>query len=98
MNFKIFSAKKEFDIKSLSPNRFNVLKYWVWSLFVLLLIIIGGAAVSSRIFLTIYMEDYKLETEEIAVDKINVTELKSIINSRQEFINQEVTLPKDPSI
>lgn len=43
------------------------------------------------------MKDYKLKTEEVVVEQINLQELKRLVNQRENFINEEITIPKDPS-
>jgi len=98
MNLKIFSTKKEFNLKTLNPKRFDVLRSWVLALFTLVLILIVGAVISAKMFLTVYKKDYKLQIEEISVEKVNVNELKNVMNARREFINQEISIPNDPSI
>lgn len=97
MNIKFFSNKKEFDLKSLNPTSFDVSKSWFWLLFALALILIIGVVISAKVFLTIYMKDYKLKTEEVVVEQINLQELKRLVNQRENFINEEITIPKDPS-
>lgn len=98
MNLKIFKSKKEFDLGGLKPKGFDISKMWLWSIFTLVAILLLGAFVSSKIFLTVYMKDYKLKTEPVNIEKINVDELRRVVEARQNFINQEVVIPKDPSL
>lgn len=98
MDFKIFSSKKGFDLDSLKPKSFDVLRYWGFALLSSFLILVLGAIITTRIFFTVYMKDYKLEVEDVVVEKINTDELRRVVSAREKFINQEVVVPKDPSI
>lgn len=98
MELKIFKSKKEFDLNGLKPKSFNVSKTWLWSIFVFVLILVIGGLLSLRVFMTVYMKDYKLKNEPVNIEKINTDELRRVVESRQNFINQEVVIPKDPSI
>lgn len=97
MDLKIFKNKKEFDLGSLKPRSFDISKTWLWSIFIFVIILLLGAFIASKIFLTVYMKDYKLKTEPVNIEKINVDELRRVVEARQNFINQEVVIPKDPS-
>lgn len=97
MNFKIFSTK-EFDIKKLKPRKFDVSRLWIFAILGFFAILVLGILISLDIFMSIYTKEYKLKTESVEVEKINVERLKKVVEQRKQFMNETFFVPIDPSL
>jgi hypothetical protein len=101
MKFNPFKIKgdKLPSVESLRPPVFNVNKFWFISLCVCFAVLIITAFIGFRYFHFIYFEGYKeSKSEENFQNIINVERLKSAIEKRDKLINEEMLIPRDPSI
>jgi len=98
-NFLKLKKNKQPSPKSLRPPVFNVDLLWFASLGMSLVIFLITAFVGFKLFYSQYFETYK-ESKSIEnfESLINISRLKSAIEKRNEFINQQISLPKDPSL
>jgi hypothetical protein len=101
MKFTFLKFKKNNppSLKSLRPRVFDTDLFWYLSLGGCFLILIIMALVGFNLFYAQYFESYKNSApSENFENIINVSKLKSAIEKRNEFINREVSLPRDPSL
>ena len=87
------------SLKSLRPPIFNIDLFWFASLGAGFLILIITAFISFKISYSQYFESYKVsKSSENYENLINISRLENAVTKRNSFINQEFSLPKDPSI
>jgi hypothetical protein len=101
MKFTFLKLKKNNlpPLESLRPRVFDTDLFWYLSLGLGLLLLLIMALVGFNLFYAQYFESYKKSTPaEDFGNIINVNRLKSAILKRNEFINKEISLPKDPSL
>ena len=101
MKLNFFKTKKNRlpALSSLRPPVFDTEKFWFMGLCLALLIFIITAAVGFRLLYTQYFEEYKQSTTtDSDENSINLERLKSTISKRQNFLNGEMNLPRDPSL
>lgn len=101
MKFTFLKFKKKSlpPLKSLQPPIFDINLFWSVCLGLFLIIFIITAFIGFKLFYSQYFESYK-ETKltENFENIINMDRLKNIINKRNDFINKEISLPRDPSL
>ena len=99
LNFLKFKKQSLPPLKSLRPKIFDVDLFWFMSLGISLMIFIITLLVGIKLFYSQYFEAYKetIPTENIE-DTMNINRLKSVIEKRNNFINQKISIPKDPSV
>lgn len=86
------------SLKSLHSSVFNVEKFWFLSLGVTFFIIVFTALLGIQLAYPQYFESYKKNNQtEDNNNYINVDRLNRAIEKRNNLINQEIFLPKDPS-
>jgi hypothetical protein len=103
MKMKFLSLKlnkeKLPQLGSLRPPIFPTEKFWFYTLGLCLAIILLTAFIGGKIFYSQYFETYKKSGSSENYDNlINMGRLKATIEKRNEFLNQEVSIPKDPSL
>lgn len=97
LNFTKKEAKP--DLSHLRPLLFDIKFYWALCLVILLVIIGVTALIGAMIFYDEYTENYKINSNDQSTGNlINTERLKSLINKRNDFINQPGPILKDPSI
>jgi|GEM_PF-2237821 len=95
---KFFKRDKLPPLGSLRPRIFRVEFFWFVSLGVGILIFIIMVVVGAILFHSQYFETYKESVSEKNLEGIiNVTRLKNTIEKRDSFINEDVSVPSDPS-
>jgi hypothetical protein len=98
-NFLKFKKKSLPSLKSLQPRVFDVDLFWFAGLGLCLVIIIITTLIGFNFFYSQYFESYKQSgPAENLNNLINTDRLRTAINKRNEFINKEFSLPKDPSL
>lgn len=100
MKFSISKYNKSGSpsLKSLRPPLFDINLFWYSFLLFSLVILVITALIGFKLFYFQYFESYKKEESAQNFENIiNVNKLKSSIDKRDEFINQQITLPRDPS-
>lgn len=87
------------SLKSLRPQIFNTDLFWFGALGVALFIFIVTGLIGFKLFYSQYFESYKngQSTENIE-NTMNLNKLKNAILKRNNLINQEISLPRDPSM
>jgi hypothetical protein len=101
MIFNFLKPKKNRlpSLKSLHPPVFDTDLFWFGSLGLGLAIFIIVALIGFKLMYSQYFETYKQsKLPENYNNLINVDKLKSVIEKRNNFLNQQITLPRDPSI
>ncbi len=99
MNIFKFKKNSAPAISSLRPLIFNQTKHWSLILVLFFLILFVTAIVGFNLFRSVYTESYKKDIPLISGEElINAKRLKSAVDKRKEFLNQPVSLPKDPSM
>ncbi|MFH0804313.1 MAG: hypothetical protein V1896_01805 [Candidatus Zambryskibacteria bacterium] len=97
-NFLKFKKKSMPTLKSLRPKTFDADTLWFASLGLFLIIFVITGFVGFRLFYSQYFESYKeTNSSENFKDIINIDRLKNAIEKRNEFINQQISIPRDPS-
>jgi hypothetical protein len=87
------------SLKSLRPPLFSVDFFWFGSLGIAITIFLIAAFVGFRFWYAQYFETYKQSQPTETYDSlINVDRLKSATQKRSNFLNQPLSLPKDPSL
>ncbi|KKP56316.1 MAG: hypothetical protein UR50_C0004G0017 [Parcubacteria group bacterium GW2011_GWC1_34_10] len=95
---KFFKKDKLPPLDSLRPRSFRFEHFWFISLWLWFVVFIIMAVVSVKLFCSQYFEDYKQSrTEESLENIINVAKLKNTTEKRNDFINEDISLPNDPS-
>jgi len=100
MKFTFLKFKKKGlpSLKSLQPQIFDVDLAWFGLLGLCLIILIITILVGFNLFYSQYFESYK-QSGSIDVENImNINKLKSAIDKRNTFINEQISLPRDPSL
>ena len=97
-NFLKFNKKNSPSPESLKPIIFKADLFWFLSLSIFLIISIVTIFIGAKFFYSQYFESYKESTIGDSKDLINVNRLKNTIENRNEFINKEISLPRDPSL
>lgn len=100
MKFNFLKFKKDNlpSLESLKSEVFNVDKFWFMTLVLCFVILLITAMVGFKLFCFLYFESYKNSAPEDFGNMINVERLKSSIEKRKNFVNEQITLPRDPSI
>lgn len=98
---KFLKIKKNIvpSLKSLKPAIFNTDAYWDLSLgiFIVLAILIG--TIGLRLFWRQYFENYsEFKFRENIEEVMNIGRLKSAVEERNEFLNKEIIIPRNPSL
>lgn len=97
-NFLKFKKDNSPSLESLKPKIFKADFFWFLSLGIFLIISVVTVFVGVKLFYSQYFESYKKSTTEDSQNIINVARLNGAIEKRNEFINKEVSFPKDPSL
>ncbi len=101
MKFNFLKLKKDNPppLESLRPRIFNIDLFWFRSLGLCLVILIITAFIGFKLLYSQYFESYK-ESESAGdfENLININALKSAIEKRNNFINKEASLSRDPSL
>lgn len=101
MKFTFLKFKKNDlpPLKYLRPQIFDTDLFWYLSLGLCFLLFLVMALVGFNLSYAQYFESYKnsVPAEDLG-NIINAERLKSAILKRNEFINQQISLPRDPSI
>src|SRR3989344_2125755 len=101
MKFNFLKLKKKGlpSLKSLKPQIFDIDLFWFVSLGLFLIIVFITSLVGFKLFYSLYTKSYKdTRSTESFKNIINVDKLNGAIEKRNNFINQEISIPKDPSI
>lgn len=101
MKFNFLKFKKQGlpSLKSLRPQIFDVNLFWFMALGLSLVIFIITGFIGFRLFYSQYSESYKKSGSTENIERtMNINKLKDVILKRNELINQEITLPRDPSM
>ena len=98
-NFLKFKKNKKPSLESLRPKIFDTNLFWFLTLGLCLVIFIITFAVGLQLFYSQYFESYKKNKPiENSENIINISKLKSAVEKRNNFVNQETLLPRDPSL
>lgn len=101
MKFTFLKFKKNDlpPLKSLRPQIFDTDLFWYLSLGLCFLLFLIMALVGFNLAYAQYFESYKssVPVEDLG-NIINAERLKGAIEKRNQFINQQVSLPRDPSV
>jgi anionic cell wall polymer biosynthesis LytR-Cps2A-Psr (LCP) family protein len=100
MKFNFLKLKKNNlpSLKSLRPQIFDVDAFWFMGLGLCAGIVIVTVLVGFKLFYSQYFESYKTSSTENFESIMNIDKLKSSIQKRDNFINQPVSLSRDPSL
>ncbi len=101
MKFTFLKLKKNRlpELKSLRPPIFDIEKFWFASLSVGFVILLVTAFIGFQFLYQQYFSTYKAQvSSENYESLINIDKLKDAILKRNNFVNQEFSLPKDPSL
>ena len=100
MKFTFLKFKKNNlpPLKSLRPQIFDVDTLWFASLGLFWIIFIIMAFVGFKLFYSQYSESYKTSSLENSENIVNINGLNSAIEKRNVFLNEQVILPRDPSL
>lgn len=101
MKFIFLKLKKKGlpNLKSLKPQIFDIDLFWFVGLGLFLIVVVITGLVGFKLFYSLYTESYKdTKSAENFKNIINIDKLNSAIEKRNNFINQEISVPKDPSI
>lgn len=98
LNFLKFNKNNSPSLEGLKPVIFKADLFWFSSLGIFLAVSIITVFIGARLFYSQYFESYKESTTGDFKDIINVNRLKTAIEKRNEFINKEISLPRDPSL
>lgn len=101
MNFNFLKLKKKGlpSLNSLRAKIFDVEKFWFITLGSCTLIIVITLLIGLSFFFPQYFESYKKTKPTDSFEKIiDIDKLKSVVNERNELINNKITIPPDPSI
>jgi hypothetical protein len=99
LNFLKFKKNNLPPLQSLRPQVFDTDLFWYLSLGVCFLLFLIMALVGFNLSYSQYFESYKNSAPvENSGSIINTDRLGSAIQKRNEFINQQISLPKDPSL
>jgi hypothetical protein len=101
MNFSFLKIKKNHlpSFKTLRPPIFDIDKFWFGSLGIGLAIFLLAGFIGFNFLYSEYFESYKESRSSENYDNlINVSKLKSAIEKRSNFVNEQISLPKDPSL
>lgn len=84
--------------QSLRRPIFNIEKFWFAGLGICFLALLVNGFISFKLMYNQYFEGYK-ETPVFSDDEdlINIKRLESVIKIRSDFINQKLSIPRDPS-
>jgi hypothetical protein len=98
-NFLNFKKNNLPPLKSLRPPVFDTDFFWFVALGIAVVIFLITALIGFQFFYSQYFESYKQsQSAENYENLIDINKLKSTIEKRNEFLNQEIILPKDPSL
>jgi hypothetical protein len=99
MKFNFLKQKKEHlpSLESLKPRTFDVNMFWFASLGLFLVASAIVVTIGAKILYSQYFESYKKSVMINSENLINVNRLKSVIEKRNNFINNKISIPKDPS-
>jgi len=101
MKFTFLKLKRNSlpSLRSLRPLVFDTDLFWFASLSLCLVIFIVTALIGFKLLYSQYFETYKQsKPTENYENLININRLKSAIDKRNSFINQQISLPRDPSL
>jgi hypothetical protein len=99
--FNFLKPKKDRlpKVKTLRPDIFNVNLIWYEILSVVFIIFIITCLVGFNFAYSQYFESYKqVKSPENYENLINIKHIKSVIETRNNFLNSSISLPKDPSL
>jgi hypothetical protein len=86
-------------LKSLHPPIFDVDMFWFGSLGLGLIVFLVAASIGLWLSYSQYFESYKKsKSPEDYSSLINIERLKNTTGKRNDFVNQQISLPKDPSV
>jgi len=84
---------------SLRPKLFDTELFWFSCLGLCFLIFLTTAFIGLSLFYSQYFETYKKSNStENFENLISIDRLKGAIEKRNTFINQQISLPRDPSL
>jgi len=101
MKFTFLKLKKNNlpPLKSLRPPIFDTNLFWFLSLGLCVVIFLITAFIGFKLLYSQYFESYKeSKSPENYEELISINQLRDAINKRNEFINQQISLPRDPSL
>jgi hypothetical protein len=101
MKFTFLKLKKNNlpPLKSLRPPIFDTNLFWFLSLGLCVVIFLITAFIGFKLLYSQYFESYKESgPAENYEELINIDQLRDVINKRNGFINQQISLPHDPSL
>lgn len=101
MKFSLLKFKKNNTppLSSLRPALFDINLYWFVALGLFCAIFLVTALIGFQLFYSVYSESYKKDMSgSVAEDIINVSKLKSSVETRINFIMEESPLPRDPAL
>jgi hypothetical protein len=101
MNFNFLKQKKDKlpEVRSLRPDLFRINMYWFASLLISAVILLITAFIGFKLFYSQYNEDYKKSVSaENFGNIINVNRLSAAVEKRNELSNEQISLPRDPSL
>jgi len=97
--FSKFKRNKLLPLESLRPPIFDADLFWFLSLGLCLVIFVTATFIGFKLSYSQYFESYKeSKSTENYESLININRLKSAIGERNDFVNQQTSLPKDPSL
>jgi hypothetical protein len=98
-NFLKSKNKNIPSLKSLRPLLFDINFFWFLSLVLCSLVLVITFTIGFKLFYSQYFESYKQSSPTENIENImKIDNLKNAIEQRNEFINQEISLPRDPSV
>jgi hypothetical protein len=100
MKFNLLKSKQNRlpSLKTLRPPIFDVDLFWFSSLGIAFVVFIVTALIGFRLLYNQYFENYKQSVSTEGYENmINTDRLKSSIEKRVNFMNEKISLPKDPS-
>lgn len=98
-NFSKFKREKVLSPKSLKPKNFDVDFYWFVALGVCSLVFLAMAFVGAKLFYNQYFETYKENKLTVNIEELlNINQLKTAVEKRNELINKEFAPSRDPSL
>ena len=87
------------SLRSLRPPIFNTDLSWFVILGLCFTIFLTIALIGFKLLYSQYFESYKeSKSTENYENLININRLKSTIDTRNNFINKQISLPRDPSL
>lgn len=99
LNFLKFKKPSLPSLKSLRPQIFDVDLFWFVALGLFLIIFIITTLIGFKLFYSEYYESYKqIKSSENIENIMGIDKLKKAILKRNDFLNQKISLSKDPSM